>query len=140
MWREAGYREALAAHNLPFDPGLVISGEFDRRIAMDSTQQLFASSVPFDAIFAADDESAVGVLKALQDARYKVPDEIAVVGFDDQRMSPYLTPPLTTVRAPTEEVGRQAAIQLIKRIHGQEVIPLTLLSTEIVIRRSCGCE
>ncbi len=140
LWRETGYREALAAHLLTYDPDLIIHGEFDRHAAQDSVQKLIESGIPFDAIFAADDESAVGVLKALQDAGRKVPEEIAVVGFDDQRMSPYLTPPLTTVRSPTEEVGRQAAFQLIKLIQGQAVAPLTLLPTEIVIRRSCGCE
>jgi LacI family transcriptional regulator len=139
LWRETGYREALAAHDLTFDPGLVISGDFDRRVAKDAVRKLVESGVPFDAIFSADDESAVGVITALQDAGRKVPEEIAVVGFDDQIMSPYLTPPLTTVRAPTEEVGRQATMHLIKLIQGQDVAPLTLLPTEIVIRRSCGC-
>jgi len=64
-----------------------------------------------------------------------------VVGFDDQRMSPYLTPPLTTVRAPTDEVGREAARQLLKLIQGiSQTTLMTLLPTEIVIRNSCGCE
>ncbi len=138
-WRELGYREALAKHDLAFDPALVIPGDFDRHIAEKSVLALLASGTPFDAIFAADDESAVGVIKALQDARRVVPEEIAVVGFDDQRMAPYLTPPLTTVRAPTEQVGRRATQQLIQLIQAQEIEPLTLLPTEIVIRRSCGC-
>ena len=140
LWRETGYRTALAEHHIPFDPDLVIRGEFDRHAARELVSQLIASGIPFDAIFAADDESAVGVLKALQDGGRKVPEEIAVVGFDDQRMSPYLTPPLTTVRAPTKEVGKQATKQLIQLIQGQEVELLMLLPTEIVIRRSCGCE
>lgn len=139
MWREMGYREALAAHDIPFDPQLVIRGEFDRHVALESVHKLIASAIPFDAIYAADDDSAVGVLKALHDAGRKIPEEIAVVGFDDQRMAPYLTPPLTTVRAPTDEVGQLAAQQLIKLIQGQEVTPLTLLPTEIVVRHSCGC-
>jgi len=139
MWRETGYREALAEHDLPFDERLVLPGEFDREAARESIHRLIASGIPFDAVFAADDESAVGVLKALQEAGRRTPEEIAVVGFDDQRMSPYLTPPLTTVRAPTEEVGRQAAQQLIRLIQEQAVTSLTLLPTQIVIRRSCGC-
>jgi len=118
---------------------LVLPGEFDREAARESIHRLIASGIPFDAVFAADDESAVGVLKALQEAGRRTPEEIAVVGFDDQRMSPYLTPPLTTVRAPTEEVGRQAAQQLIRLIQEQAVTSLTLLPTQIVIRRSCGC-
>ena len=68
-----------------------------------------------------------------------VPDDVSVVGFDDQRMSPYLSPPLTTVRAPTREVGRVATHHLIDLVEGKPVPPLTLLPTEIVVRRSCGC-
>lgn len=139
FWRETGYREALAAHGIRFDPDLVIPGDFDRNVAVVSTQKLIESGISFDAIFSADDDSAIGVLTALHNAGRKVPEEVAVVGFDDQRMSPYLTPPLTTVRAPTEEVGHQAVVQLIKLIQGQKAALLTLLPTEIVIRCSCGC-
>ena len=70
----------------------------------------------------------------------RVPEDVSVVGFDDQRSSPYLTPSLTTVRAPTEEVGRVAARQMINLIRGRQADPLTLLPTEIVIRNSCGCQ
>ncbi len=92
-----------------------------------------------DAIFAGDDEAAIGVLAALNEAGRKVPDDIAVVGFDDLRSSAYLTPPLTSVRAPTEEVGRAAALQLINLIQAGQADALTLLPTELVIRQSCGC-
>ncbi len=94
----------------------------------------------FDAVFAGDDESAVGVLLALHELGIAVPEAVSVVGFDDQRMAPYLTPPLTTVRAPTEMVGRYAAQRLLEFItQGEVEEQLTLLPTEIVIRRSCGC-
>jgi DNA-binding LacI/PurR family transcriptional regulator len=138
-WRELGYRQALNTHGIPFDPDLVVPGEFDRNVAQTSIRNLINHRVRFDAVFSGDDEAAVGVLSALHEAGILIPDDVSVVGFDDQRMSPYLTPPLTTVRAPTEEVGREAARQLIRFIHGQELTPLTLLPTEIVIRRSCGC-
>lgn len=140
-WREMGYRQALKKHSIPYDPSLVTAGEFDRDVAKASIEALLACGLEFDAVFSSDDESAVGVLAALQQAGKRVPEDVAVVGFDDQRMAPYLNPPLTTVRAPTAEVGRVAAQRLIALIEagGEQAETLTLLPTEIIIRRSCGC-
>ena len=138
-WRERGYREALEASGIEVDPALITSGGFYRRTAYASIKALLAEGIPFDGVFSGDDEAAVGVLIALKEAGLRVPEDVSVVGFDDQRMSPYLSPPLTTVRAPTREVGRVATHHLIDLIEGKEVPPLTLLPTEIVIRHSCGC-
>jgi DNA-binding LacI/PurR family transcriptional regulator len=139
-WREMGYREALKMYNLPFDPALIVPGDFSRLVAQASVAQLLADGLTFDAIFTGDDEAAVGALLALQNAGKRVPEEIAVVGFDDQRLAAVLTPPLTTVHAPTEQIGAEAAQQLIKLIQTGQADILTLLPTELVIRRSCGCE
>lgn len=138
-WRELGYRDALEAHGIPFDPQWVAPGEFDREVAATSVRHLLAAGVEMDAIFSGDDEAAVGVLEALQTAGKRVPEDMAVVGFDDQRLSAYLVPPLTTVRAPTERVGYEAAQQLVKLIRTGQAERLTLLPTEMIIRRSCGC-
>ena len=138
-WRETGYRHALGAHGLAFDAKLVSAGDYDRAAGEASIRNLLTAGVAFDAVFAADDETALGVLTALRTAGKRVPEEVSVAGFDDQRMSAYLTPPLTTVRAPTEEVGRQAAQQLVNLVRQKPAEPLTLLPTELVIRRSCGC-
>jgi LacI family transcriptional regulator len=138
-WREIGYRQALEGCGLPYDERLVGSGNFEREAAMATVAGLLRDGLDFDAVFAADDESAVGVLTALRAARRRVPEDVAVVGFDDQRLSAHLTPPLTTVRAPTEEVGRRAAHQLLNLLQKKAAEPLTLLPSELVIRRSCGC-
>ena len=138
-WRETGYREALEAHDIPFEPCLVAPGEFNRDAAAASVKDLLAAGIEMDAIFSGDDEAAVGVLDALQKAGKRVPEDIAVVGFDDQRLSAYLMPPLSTVRAPTERVGYQATQQLVKLIRTGQADRLTLLPTEMIIRRSCGC-
>jgi len=138
-WREMGYRDALEAQGIPFDPKLVAPGEFDRDVAATSIKHLLAAGVEMDAIFSGDDEAAVGVLEALQTAGKRVPEDVAVVGFDDQRLSAYLVPPLTTVRAPTERVGYEAARQLVKLTRTGQAERLTLLPTEMIIRRSCGC-
>ncbi|MFQ6100338.1 MAG: LacI family DNA-binding transcriptional regulator [Anaerolineae bacterium] len=138
-WREIGYRESLTAHSIPFDPQLVSVGGFDKERAYAATESWLKEGLAFNAVFAADDDSAIGVLAALNDAGKRVPEDVAVVGFDDIALSRYLTPPLTTVRAPTEQVGREAIKQLVQLIRGEQVEPLVLLPTALVIRQSCGC-
>ena len=96
-------------------------------------------SVPFDAVFAGNDDAAIGVMKALQEHGYRIPEDVSVAGFDDLRLSGFLTPSLTTVHAPTEDVGRLAAEHVFSLIDGEEIEGTTLLPTELIIRRSCGC-
>lgn len=138
-WRERGYREALEAHGLPFDETLVAAGEFDEVAAAAAIGQLLMDGVDFDAIFCGDDDAAIGVITALQRAGRLVPEHVAVAGFDDVPVARFLTPPLTTVRAPTEQVGNDAVCQLVRLMQGERAEPLILLPTELVIRRSCGC-
>lgn len=138
-WRESGYRKALEENGIPYDPLLVLPGEFERHIAAMTITDALLNGLEFDAVFAGDDDAAVGVLGALRDTGRRAPRDISVVGFDDQRTSSYLTPALTTVRAPTLEVGRVAAQQLINLMRTGEADCETLLPTEIVIRESCGC-
>jgi LacI family transcriptional regulator len=138
-WREMGYQQALNNHHIPLSEGLIGIGCYDRSTARKSTTLMIEAHPEMDAIFCGDDESAIGVLIALRDAGKKVPEDISVVGFDDELLTPYLTPPLTTVRAPTEEVGKTAASKLIQLIRTGATDLLTLLPTQLVIRRSCGC-
>lgn len=137
-WRELGYREALSAHDIPVASELIVSGDFNESVAETAVTQLLQSGIEFDAIFAADDTSASGALFALQQAGKQVPEDVAVVGFDDASYTRYLTPALTTIHAPIEESGRNAAEQIIRLIQGKEADMLTLLPTELVVRESCG--
>ena len=141
FWRETGYKSALEANGIPFDENLVLIGEFERDIAHQSLNQFLENGkqVAFDAVFAGDDDAAIGVITSLTEHGYRVPEDVPVVGFDDLRLSAFLTPPLTTVRAPTETVGRIAAEQLFGLFNKQQPDGITLLPTEIIIRRSCGC-
>lgn len=139
-WRENGYCMALSKYGIPFDPALIMRGNFDRDIARTSVEQILATEVEFDAVFTGDDESAIGVLTALRQAGKRVPEDIAIVGFDDSLFANTLLPPLTTVRAPTEQVGKQAVQQLVRVIQGEEVESRLVLSTELTIRQSCGCQ
>jgi DNA-binding LacI/PurR family transcriptional regulator len=138
-WRERGYREALEAHSIPFDAQLVAFGGFDERTAYQTVQRWLLDGLDFDAVFAGDDDAATGVIAALNQAGRRIPEDVAVVGFDDVPFSRFLSPSLTTVRAPIEQVGRDAVRQLVRYINDKRVEPEVLLPTELVIRHSCGC-
>ena len=140
VWRERGYREALEAHNVQFNPELIAFGGFDEEEAFAAIQQILLDGIEFDAVFAGDDDSAIGAMRALKMAGRLIPQDVAVVGFDDVPFARYLSPALTTVRAPIEEVGREAVHQLARLMNGQQAEALTLMRTELVIRESCGCQ
>lgn len=138
-WRERGYRESLEARGLPYDRSLVGKGEFREQTARATVQRWLEEGLDFDAIFTGDDDSAGGALLALTAANRRVPEDVALVGFDDTLVSRYLTPPLTTVHAPTERVGQEAVRQLVRLLMTGNADPVTLLPTRLVIRKSCGC-
>ena len=118
----------------------MVDGEFTGEVAYKNLKNLIAQNkCHFDAVFTGDDDAAIGALTAIQETGLRIPEDVSIVGFDDSRLSPYLNPPLTTVRAPTEEVGRCAANLLFNLIKEQPANLVTLLTTEIIIRRSCGC-
>ena len=140
--REVGYKSALAAYNIPFDENLVLNGEFERDIAYEVLNDFLGNGkrVPFDAVFSGDDDAAIGVLKALHKHGFRIPEDVAVIGFDDLGFAPFLNPPLTTVRAPTESVGRIAAERLFDLLENHTAEEAVILPTEIIFRRSCGCQ
>jgi LacI family transcriptional regulator len=140
-WRETGYKAALKANDIPFDERLVLNGDFERNTAYEALNEFIANNkqVPFDAIFTGDDDAAIGVLRALHENGYRVPEDVSIIGFDDLGFSAFLSPPLTTVSAPTEAVGRIATEQLFSLFDKQSPGDVTLLSTELITRRSCGC-
>lgn len=137
--REQGYREALRLHDIAIDENLIGTGRFNEEDAGAATQHWLEEGISFDAVFAGDDDAAAGVLSVLQRAGRGIPQEVKVAGFDDQPLARFLTPPLTTVRAPTEEVGRESVRQLVRLIRGQSAEGQTVMRTELVIRESCGC-
>ncbi len=137
--REAGYRQSLKKHDLPFDQALVIRGGFDANLAYAALKGFLATGIPFDGIVTGDDDNAVGVLQALRENGKKVPEDVSVAGFDDTLFARLLTPPLTTVRAPLGQVGEEAVHQLIHLIRGEPAAKRIKLPVELVIRQSCGC-
>ncbi|MCX4734966.1 LacI family DNA-binding transcriptional regulator [Streptomyces sp. NBC_01363] len=123
---------------LPTD--LVVHGDFTERSGRLAVEQLIASGTEFDSVFAHNDISAAGVLRALRAAGRSVPDDIAVVGFDDIPMAEHTEPPLTTVRQPTRRMGETAARMLLAHLGGTPVPDApdapVVLPTELVVRRS----
>lgn len=137
--RKIGYRESLDAHNIPFRPELYAQGNFRKQTSQDIIGEWLLRGVEFDAVFACDDRSAVGVMSALHHAGLDVPEDVAVVGFDDAGISRYLSPPLTTVHVPIMEIGRVSAQMLIDLVLDESPVTSKEFETELVIRRSCGC-
>jgi DNA-binding LacI/PurR family transcriptional regulator len=139
--REAGYKAALQANDIPFDDNLVLNGDFERDIAYEVLNEFLGRTeqIAFDAVFTGDDDAAIGVLRCLHEHSIRVPDDVAVIGFDDLGFAPFLNPPLTTVRAPTESVGRVSAERLFDLLDNQTCDQVVILPTEIIYRRSCGC-
>lgn len=137
-WREQGYREALAANSIPLDPQLIGVGSFHDWTAKEQAERWLADGVNMDAIFAGDDTAAMATIGALQKAGKRVPEDIAVVGFNNDTLSQYTNPPLTTVDVPTTEIGKTAVKQLFHLINGEPVDQIPPFKTDLLIRQSCG--
>ncbi len=138
--RARGYREALAAAGLPAAPELQAPGDFGERSGYLAAGRLLAREPGPSAIFAANDNMAVGLLSALKGAGVAVPAQVAVVGFDDIAIARYLDPPLTSVHVDLHELGRQAARLLLQALESpSRPDPLNMiLPARLITRQSCG--
>jgi LacI family transcriptional regulator len=137
--RREGYRSALLEADLPLDEELIIEGDFTEASGYAAMQQLWPWEP--DAVFVASDPMAVGALRALREAGRRVPDDVALIGFDDAPVATYTDPPLTTVRQPVYDMGVNAVKLLLRLIEEETAGPLsTILPTELVIRASCGAQ
>lgn len=137
--REQGFFEALAAAGLEQAQAHRLPGGFDRGVSRESLGRLLAEGVPFDAVVAADDESAFGALLALREAGRRVPEDVSVTGFDDQAFASMIQPSLTTVESPSEAVGKTAVDQVLARVRGDHPGGTTVVPTQLILRASCGC-
>ncbi|XYI00289.1 substrate-binding domain-containing protein [Sorangium sp. So ce1128] len=139
--RFQAYRDALDEHGIPFDPGLVIElPNNERASGRFAVQRLFELGLSCTAMFMATDQGALGALDALTEAGLRVPEDIALVGFDDIEAARYASSPLTTVRQRFDALGRTAAQLLIDLLAGREVPSAGHIGpTTLIVRRSCGC-
>lgn len=142
--RLAGYRRALTEHGIEVDPHLIVHGDFRRRSGSEAVRQLFEQRRlqldEIDAIAAANDDMAVGVIEELFKLSTRVPRQMAVVGFDDMAFAQNLRAPLTTVRQPLIQQLYHAVRKLAEAVEGSPLSPEKVtFNTTLEVRRSCGC-
>jgi DNA-binding LacI/PurR family transcriptional regulator len=141
--RLAAYRQALTDHGIAIDPKLVLQGDFTEESGGRAITQLFDTrqvrASDIHAVVASNDYMAFGAIDELVRRRISIPEEIAVVGFDDIARARVYDPPLTTVRQPLDVLGSAGAQRLLELLEGRPVSGALTLPTELVLRRSCGC-
>ena len=135
--RLEGYRRALLGRGISVDEEIIVEGDYSERTGYYAARRLLTKDI--DGIFAANDEMAIGAIRAVQEAGRSVPKDIAIIGFDDIAAASTMIPALTTVRQPLGTFGNKLVELLIDRIEHPEKTPRKiLLDTELIIRQSCG--
>ncbi|NTV35814.1 MAG: LacI family transcriptional regulator [Anaerolineaceae bacterium] len=135
--RFQGYKAALSERGIPFSPELVSEGDFSEMSGYLCMRNLLPSHP--DAVFAASDMMAIGAMRAIAESGLRVPEDIAIVGFDDLPVAKNTNPALTSIRQPITRMGSLAVETLIDRItHPDQPPRRIILATELVIRNSCG--
>lgn len=133
-----GYQAALEAHGFAYEEALVRYGDYQERSGFEAMRSLLEQKERPTAVFIASDVVALGALSAARAAGLQVPDDLAVVGFDDIQLSQYVVPPLTTVRVPAHEIGATSAQMLLNIIQNGHRPSSVFLATELIVRESCG--
>lgn len=133
--RLEGYKRALKQSGIAIKKELIVEGNFSSQSGVLAVGSLLARGVNFSAIFAANDEMALGARLALYRRGIRVPEDVSIIGFDDQPASAFMTPPLTTVAQPAMEMGRAAAQMMLRQLAGQP-LEMTNLPVQIVVRES----
>jgi DNA-binding LacI/PurR family transcriptional regulator len=136
--RLRGFKEAMAENELELKDEWIIPGWFDQQAAYIESQRLFRGANRPSAVFCADDYMAIGVMRRIHEMGLRIPQDVAVIGFDDIEPAAYINPALTTIRQPLPEMGRQSAALLLDRIEGRHMEPVQkFLDVELVERDSC---
>ncbi|HOL09585.1 MAG TPA: substrate-binding domain-containing protein [Bacillota bacterium] len=133
-------KDTLAEFNIDLDPDLVIEGKYTSISGMDGMRTLLLRQKKIDVVVAANDEMAIGALYELNSKNIQVPDDIAVVGFDNVEVSAFSSPQLTTVEQPLYDLGVKAMDTIIDLINNKNEVPQkAFVPTKMVLRESCGC-
>ncbi|MFG6458928.1 LacI family DNA-binding transcriptional regulator [Roseateles sp. BYS96W] len=133
--RQKGYFEALAAAGIPQDPDLIVQSDYTEAGGLQSVSRLLERNTHFTALFASNDQMAIGACLGLHRCNLRVPDDVSLVGFDDLVLARYAMPPLTTVRQSVYEIGTEAAKAMLDMLRGnapQAALP----GPELVVRES----
>ena len=137
--RFSSYRDTLARHGLPFDPQLVERGLFTEEGGAHALGRL-VQRAKFTAVFAGNDEMAIGAMGKARQLGLRVPEDLAVVGFDNIRLARHVVPALTTADMPKYQLGAMAAKKLLEALSNEHIVyEKVVLRTELTIRQSCGC-
>jgi DNA-binding LacI/PurR family transcriptional regulator len=135
--RIAGYREALADAGLPIDASLETRGDFTQESGAAAMERLLSARPDIDAVFAASDLMAAGAMAVLETAGRRIPQDVAVVGYDNSPVASTVRPRLTSVRQPIEEMGHEMARLLVDAVDGTDLVQRrVILATELVRRAS----
>jgi signal transduction histidine kinase/AraC-like DNA-binding protein len=138
--RLRAYHVALSEAGIPFEPKLIAYGAHRKEGGAIAMQQILDSDQTFDALIASNDLSCIGAIDVLQQAGLRIPEDVAVIGFDDILEARSLSPSLSTVRHPTFSLGFQAVVTLMEYIQGQrEGSTKVIVPTRLITRESCGC-
>lgn len=137
--RLAGYRDALAEANIPLRESLIVHSDFHQAGGEAAMKQLLDMPKPPRAVLVANNLMTLGALAAIHARAIKIPEEIAIVGFDDMPWASSLRPPLTAVAQPIEELGHVAAQMLLDRLQNRErLVRRVILPPQLIVRASCG--
>ena len=136
--RYLGYRRALHDHGILFESRLVIDGNFTPEGAFAAFTRL-AADVEFDGVVAANDDMALSVMTELLKRNRKIPDEVAIIGFDDVDAARAAAVPLSTMAQPFSELARRALSTLQQALDGNEIQALDIVPVKLIARKSCGC-
>lgn len=139
--RYRGALEAMKRHGVTHDNSLTRFGEFDRRAGYRLMADILAKQKPPSAVFAAGDTIAVGVVEALREKGLKVPQDVALIGFDDTELARIPGFDLTTVSQEKAVMGKLGVDYLVNKITGKNkgMVNRTILNPILIVRRSCGC-
>jgi LacI family transcriptional regulator len=133
--RVEGYRKALVEAGIPFSTDLLLDGDFSSEAGVRGVERLLVQENEFTAIFAANDMTAFGARLALHRHGITVPEQVSIVGFDDQMESGFSIPPLTTIRQPSREMGERATHAVLSMISGETITSQTVTG-ELILRES----
>lgn len=133
--RQNGYLAALKEGKVNFDSKLVIPGRYDEISGMEAAKQLLTKGVKFSAIFAANDQMAVGAMLTLHQHGLRIPQDVAVIGFDDLHVCAHTFPPLSSVHQPAQEMGQLAAQAMLKLLNGVKPV-IAMPEPKLMLRQS----
>ena len=137
--RGAAFVQALAFHNLPFDPELYIESPWTTEDAYLAAQQLLKRDKPIDAVVCGCDAIAISMMRAAREAGMRLPEDLAIAGFDDIEFARHMHPALTTIHVEKELLGELAVRKLLERLQRPDLLPILQIAPDtLVVRESCG--